>query len=261
MTRFAYFALLLCALTCRAFDASPLIQFCAAGGSWTPLALAPSLWLDASDAATLTLSGTNVTAWADKSGAGNHAVQIGSVSTRPVILASAQNGLAVVGFDGAQYLSTQTMSPTNSMSVFVVAIHTGSGAYFTCGSRGGVPSANTRSYIGQSFDGAVLSGGVGSQANTVIKSTVTWTSYRTVGLVYDGTTVQLYNAGTNVYDAAQSGSGADTQPYYIGTFNQGGSPSADYMRGRIAEIVVCKRKLSAAEITALSAYLSAKWGI
>jgi hypothetical protein len=55
----------------------------ATSGFWRPTQISGSqLWLDAADTATLSLSGTSVSQWNDKSGSGNNATQ-GTASWRP----------------------------------------------------------------------------------------------------------------------------------------------------------------------------------
>ena len=71
------------------------------GTLWTPAALPGlELWLDAADPATITLSGTEITAWQDKSGKGRHAMR--GFATGPAV-GAALNGLGTVdiGIDRA----------------------------------------------------------------------------------------------------------------------------------------------------------------
>lgn len=251
MTRFAYVALILCALTCRAFDASPLVQYCAAGGSWTPLSLAPSLWLDASDAATLTLSGTNVTAWADKSGAGNNAVQVGAVTTTPVTGAK-KNSRTTLYFDGGDYLLTGFLSATGTTFLCVAKM---TGGDIIAGAR---DSANTRSYWGRRSS-VYMGAGVGLDAN--ISGTSQWgTEYHVFAGKHDGSNVKIYDSGSEIYSKTQNGSGENfTSGYMIGALNSAGTPLT-YGTFNVGEILVFRRALTASEITQVSAYLSAKWG-
>jgi hypothetical protein len=61
---------------------------------WTPLVLRPSLWFDAADISTLTISGTNsVTQWRDKSGFNRHASL--ATTTAPVYSFRTRNISAV----------------------------------------------------------------------------------------------------------------------------------------------------------------------
>ena len=48
------------------------------GGYWTPAAISTASWWDAADASTITLNGTTVSQWSDKSGNGRHMVQASS---------------------------------------------------------------------------------------------------------------------------------------------------------------------------------------
>ena len=72
----------------------------AAGGSmeWTPAEISTALWLDAADSSTLTLNGSNVSQWADKSGRGNHAVNA-TAASQPTYMANSFNGLPALWFD------------------------------------------------------------------------------------------------------------------------------------------------------------------
>jgi hypothetical protein len=67
----------------------------------TPAALGSSLalWLDADDASTITLNGSTVLQWQDKSGNGRHAVQA-TAANQPIYNATGLNAKPVLGFDG-----------------------------------------------------------------------------------------------------------------------------------------------------------------
>ncbi len=58
-----------------------------------------SLWFDAADSSTVTLSGSNVSNWDDKSGNGNHVTQ-GTAGNQPTLVNNVQNGLPAIRFDG-----------------------------------------------------------------------------------------------------------------------------------------------------------------
>ena len=68
---------------------------------WTPAALGSSLalWLDADDASTITLNGSTVSEWRDKSGNGRHASQA-TVANQPIYSPSRINGRPAVFSDG-----------------------------------------------------------------------------------------------------------------------------------------------------------------
>ena len=66
------------------------------GGLWTPADVTTTAWYDASDSSTVTVSGTDVTAWADKSGNGYNATQTGSEN--PTYATALVNGLNSIEF-------------------------------------------------------------------------------------------------------------------------------------------------------------------
>jgi hypothetical protein len=57
-----------------------------------------SLWLDASDSSTITLNGSNVSEWRDKSGAGSPAAAQGFAANQPAYNASGLNGRGTIDF-------------------------------------------------------------------------------------------------------------------------------------------------------------------
>lgn len=86
---------------------------------WTPLQSTTSLWLDASDASTITIS-TGVSEWRDKSGNSRHVLQA-SGGLQPLLSSGAVNGLDVVGFNSGKYLANATAQlPLANRSIFIV---------------------------------------------------------------------------------------------------------------------------------------------
>jgi hypothetical protein len=74
--------------------------------------LQPQLWLDASDDTTITVSGTAVTQWNDKSGNGRNFTQ-GTAANRPINGAITQNGLNIIKFEANDFVSHGTASTWN----------------------------------------------------------------------------------------------------------------------------------------------------
>jgi len=78
---------------------------------WTPEQIAMVLWLDASDASTITESGGSVSQWDDKSGEDNHVSQA-TGSKQPTTGSRTQNGLNVLDFDNASGDTLRNTSPS-----------------------------------------------------------------------------------------------------------------------------------------------------
>jgi len=73
---------------------------------WTPAQLSTALWLDAADASTITLNGSTVSEWMDKSGNARHATQA-TAANQPTYTLNGLGGKPVLTFDGVNdFLST-----------------------------------------------------------------------------------------------------------------------------------------------------------
>jgi len=85
-----------------------------------------ALWLDAEDTSTITLNGSTVSQWNDKSGNGRDVLQ-GTATSQPAYGAALINGKPALSFDGvddAILTATTNVSFSNSASVFAVQNNT-----------------------------------------------------------------------------------------------------------------------------------------
>lgn len=110
---------------CRPLATSLVVH---SAGSFSPLSLAPLMWLDASDAGTMydaTTGGALVAAdgaiarWEDRSGNGRHATQA-TLAARPLKKAATLNGLPVVRFDGVDDGMVHALAIVGDNTVFMV---------------------------------------------------------------------------------------------------------------------------------------------
>jgi hypothetical protein len=203
-----------------------------------------SLWLDAADASTLTLSGSSVTAWADKSGNGRNAT--GGVS--PTL------GTNGVTFNGTtQYLSTTYSAVPSAETVFVVASWTGVSiaTYYMIG-----PSTGS----GRGY-GVQYTSGVGR---------VQWYSglngYASITGVFDGP--RFMTSGTFTGSVGTAGLNGDAQSTPAsftvsggGTTNVGTGALTGYFKGTLHEILCYSTVLSAVERQRVEGYLAWKWNL
>lgn len=92
---------------------------------WTPALVSTALWLDASDASTLSVDMSDgVSQWDDKSGNGRHVGQ-STAGNRPALHASAHNGLDIIRFDGSNdALSFLSAFAQESGQTFIIAGNT-----------------------------------------------------------------------------------------------------------------------------------------
>lgn len=220
---------------------------------WTPAQISTALWLDAADASTLTLNGSTVSQWADKSGNGRNATQP-TASSQPTSNTRTLNGLNVLDFNadvigiGTPFVKINT--PWLVYSVITFDSFTGNPVYI------GLQGAQT-THIGWSNSGNIQfynnSTGVVGLSGVVI----TANTPALVGVQYDTTNL------TGLYNGAAQGSPAVTIPADTALFNIGSHASggSNYFDGAIGEIVFIQSTVSLSNRQKLEGYLAWKWGL
>ena len=107
-----------------ALAAAALTTVPARGAPWTPADLGSSslgLWLDAGDAGTITLNGSTVSQWNDKSGNNRHVAQA-TATKQPLYANNILNGLSAVSFDGSDdslFASAATITLSQPVHRFI----------------------------------------------------------------------------------------------------------------------------------------------
>jgi hypothetical protein len=215
----------------------------------------------------ITLSGTQVSSWADQSGLGNTATQ-GTSSKRPVIVNSQINGKPVVKFDGVDdYLMANSFAWTNKdYSYFIVWKKDGDGLV------GHTPLARASSLTSQgnhfqmySTNGvsALKADAYGTGADVLSSSTYGNTSgYMSVSVTRKDNTANGTKLYVNGLLQGQSDATAIINP--VGTtgyeFYVGGWGTT---RGKlsIAEILVYDKSLIDSERQSVEAYLVQKYAL
>ena len=225
----------------------------------SPLDIAtPSLWLDADDASTITASGGDVTAWADKSASALSFTASGT----PVTGSATLNGRNVIRFDNVADLLSATsvtrLGITSSYTLFMVARYTTvqTSMLMSIG-RSNSPLSGLTLYYNAGLrtiekrDAAwgtdmVLSGSLAT-ANAALLATGT----------RSGTDMRIVRDG--VLAGSTTGSTGDifwgTTSVLIGNTFEG------TFLGDIAEIIVYPTALTTAQRASVEAYLAQRWGI
>jgi hypothetical protein len=209
-----------------------------------------ALWLDASDAGSITQSSGLVSQWNDKSGNTRHATASGS--NRPTLTAAAQNGRAVLAFDGTanQMQIDSTFLVTSNATIFAVARRTSGsfGAVITSKGTGDTSPALQHAsgawQIGHSVNLSII----GATAGHAVLS----------GTISAGATAAYANGLIQDSDASSGTLSSDATKTYIGTYR---AAIANVLAGEIAEIIVYPTALSNTDRARVEAYLAAKWGI
>ena len=208
-----------------------------------------ALWLDAADATTLTLSGSNVTAWSDKSGNGNTATTATGTLTR------SSNSIV---FTGSQAMTTPLSSVMTTQTIFVVASAATSSYMDILGVAGTsidngvqVIMSNNYTHFVTRFGGtSIMTGGTVTQ-NTPFLYGVTYISGGNSFIYLNGS-----QTGSNTTAAAISGTGT----VMLGAYRIN-SITDEFYNGRMNEVLVYNQVLSTSQRQRIEGYLAEKWGL
>jgi hypothetical protein len=240
---------------------------------WEPIDIPGAIaWYDASDASSVTLAGSEVTAWNDKSGNGLHLTQ--STSARRPTKTTTLNSKGVISFAGDDVLinSSGTTAFANVGEVAIVIVFRGtysvSGFKILGGLSAGPTSNSGRSVIAVNSSTRLELSGRRLDADSNLAHMITGT-----GELVDNTPKYLvslfdYN-NSNLWgriNGVESVKRLDFQTDGL-TSNTGskimvGGSSAlsSYFTGDIAEVIFFNAFPSTQDMTTLESYLASKWG-
>ena len=207
------------------------------------------VWLDAADAASLTVDGTNhISQWNDKSSNARHFSQ-GSGTSQPIYTAGALNGLAVVRLDGIDDRLTLN-SATNPRTVFFV----------------NVPAPFTYQ-VGTSWLNGIYGNSNPGDKGIRMDSATNWANpgdgndYGNGGGAYfvNGVATGTFTSGAPQVLTAQRG-GAFSGTYnntHLGWYYD----TSRAYKGDLAEVLIYESVLNTAQQQAVEGYLMSKWGM
>lgn len=224
-------------------------RYIGAPRGWTPAALGSdlALWLDAADAGTITLNGSTVSQWSDKSGNARHATQ-GTAANQPTYTASGLNGKPVLTFDGARWFNAITASLPNFSAMMVeTATQNSSIVYYPIGFSG----LATGLSVGGTFNSQRFSFFDGTTALVTPQSSV----LNAPTILFGGSD----NAGRQISINGNAPT-TDTTTQSVSQITIGRRGDAQWpFFGTIAEIVLTNNLLSTANRQRLEGYLAWKW--
>ena len=252
---------------------------------WTPAALGSSLalWLDADDASTITLNGSTVSEWRDKSGNGRHASQV-TVANQPTYSATGLNSTPTLQFntptEGRYLLSSASFpSMASGVSAIIVAqIDTAANHNGYVGVGGMIPNTSNFEFYRQANDdvGSPNSGNlvvVANRGSSNFKFRNNLNTSPVAGAPHIATTVisasnnafLSINGGENLA-IGQEDPGGTFIPQGTGIIRVGigfldANRTNRVMRGRISEIVMSASPWSNTEVQQLTGYLAHKRGL
>lgn len=212
------------------------------------------LWLDAIDNSTITQSSNLVSAWRDKSGRGNNAIQ-GTSANQPSINLNTINGLPAIAFNGSSSSMTGNLTGFSGQpySIFTIGQRRSSAAfnYFFSSSA---MSVN----LGWRADNVIYHQMFGGAVNTIsVIATPVYTTPTPIILAgtQSSTKRNTYlNSITSAVTDTFANDNATATQFSLGFFNL-------YASIDLGEIIIFNRVLSDEERTKIIRYLSNKWGV
>lgn len=226
-----------------------------------PTGLSPQIWLDASAAATVVRSGSNVTAWNDKSGNNENVTPVNPL-TPPVYNASNPvfNGLPTLTFGGTNALSgfDATFLNNSSYTIFAVEGKTNTNNNYFLGTN---PGGNTNQslHFGYRNDTDFTFAQYGNDLDCAAPAFVTQVAREWTGK-FDSTTGHFIYLNGAVQASNGDKTGFNGQGPGFGYVGAAFGKNAPYS-GDLAEILIFASALTDVQRTGVDAYLQQKWGL
>ena len=237
---------------------------------WTPDQTPTDLWLDAADASTITLNGSTVSQWNDKSGNARHFSQ-STATSQPGYSTNQLNGYPILTFDGTDdFLDGGNILPaTNSISVWIIArqntISTTSSAPYLGRMNSAIADGN---YLvrGQLSSQTNLSFAQMRTSVATYSANITGTpnsNWTLVGMRYSSTDNQLQSLRNGSSSTAVATSGTAADPGIACRIAARSAGTINYLHVDVAEIVVLLSAPAAlvAPRPQIEGYLSWKYGL
>lgn len=218
-----------------------------------------ALWLDGADSNAMTLSGSDVTVWKDKSGSGYNASQATAIN-QPTFDGS---GIVFNGTSAFLQITNPAIRPTN--------------AYVVVNTTGGIRNLITKGFstgVGD-LEYSLRAGSTSvnvryvNSADTLSSNAYTGISDTTlIETTWDDTTVNLYTNGVSQSSSALAGpqktvtTGAtDMRIGAAFSDTDNASTPTSFYAGTIYEIIMYSNALTTSNRQAVEGYLARKWGI
>ena len=224
---------------------------------WTPYQLSgvTSMWLDASDGTTLTISGADVTQWNDKSPNGNDAV--GNSGNEPQTGATF-NGLTTIEFN-TQWFDIPDFALGADATVFMLANRDTNGSFQTIMALYNGTNHFTELWGSSGFPTDYMYYGVANQeirGNTSLSDDTYY--FTCIKRTYNAPTVYDINLYLN---GSADGTGQADESNLFSDSLIGKDQYNSYFDGNIGEILVFDSALSDANRQKVEGYLAWKWGM
>jgi hypothetical protein len=227
---------------------------------WTPSKILTALWVDAKDSSTITLNGSNVSQWSDKSGNNRHLTQ-GTAVNQPTFVTEA------VRFALGQFIGTAGFGTATQRSVFSVNTYdTASSIYQYVWEQGSASVTSGSGLIPRARDafadwvtGDVVAFGNGFEAGRAPRFIAPRTqssgsNIYGVSLGSQENTVRINSVALSARVQGAANFAANASNFNISRVTQS-------LIGDVAELIYIDGAISTNDRQKLEGYLAHKWGI
>lgn len=227
---------------------------------WTPAELGVSLalWLDADDSSTITLNGSTVSQWRDKSGNNRHANQA-TAAKQPLYLTNGINGRNVLSFDGnnkSLFASSAVINLPQPFSRFIA------GQFLSKANKSVLIDTDTSNNQGVFYNGEgganwVVANGVAPSFAAYSYGTRDFLNHQHMHII-NGAASYWGLDGSNITGPVNSGPSGQlgVRIGHVRTELSGGYA----FQGLVSEIVFVSGVISTSDRQKLEGYLAWKWG-
>ena len=221
-----------------------------------------SLWLDAYDSSSYTLSGSNVTQWRDKSLTGLSFAKY-STTNVPTYSSTGLNSRPTITFSNSFLQSSTSINPSTTFtsgvadtSIYGVIIITGDGSKY--GSLYGLTTTDNNYVLRVPWGNSYKIWDVGGDRLEYPATTTNGTYI--LSMIRSGATMTMYFNGTSVATMSTAVNSVSTtsQAFNIGT---GTISAANIYSGSISEFLIYKSGHNLKERQQVEGYLARKWGL
>jgi hypothetical protein len=218
-------------------------------------------WWDAADASTVTLNGTTVQSWANKSS--GPALEQGTAGAQPTYTTAGVNGRNVLTFDGGDVLTATASYGTSAKTVFVVVRENAAVSF--SGIISFHPSSGNDNGTANGF---LMDTGDGTRLLRLDRN-APQADYNDSGLLPlsvvtsfgSASSLILRTDGVQRASVANSQSGTSTGVLIGGRFLSDAVSASFRANMTLCEILHYTAALSASQIATVERYLGRKWGI
>lgn len=221
---------------------------------WTPALIAPAVWLDAADASTITLNGTTVSQWNDKSGNLRNASQ-STAASQPTYTQSGIGSKPSLTFDGGDFLTGTWAAANEPQATLAMVGNHASDQNIQVSVSIGQTSTNNGFGIGWNGSGVYFASFLWGKSEAR-RNGFTSDPVIQIGALSNTNIVQSFNGTED--SVAVTSPGSVTTSYQVGAISGTFPVSANT---RIAEVVILKSVITIFDRQKLEGYFAWKWGL